>query len=131
MKQPELPGEMQTTYINLEAALDVRFCCGNPNGLLARGLYICKIFKPCEWMRLRTALELDPPSPRALPNGLFLPTYSTISRFSLPAGTRVSAVPLLAASTEPTLSTILQAALTLPSVPAPASQCSSSAAAAS
>lgn len=29
MKQTELPGEMQTTYINLEAPLDVRFCCGN------------------------------------------------------------------------------------------------------
>lgn len=73
MKQPELPGEMQTTYIILEAPLDAKLCCRNMDELLAHCPCVCKTCKQCERMRPGTALELDPPSPGGLPKGWFLP----------------------------------------------------------
>lgn len=78
MKQPELPGKVQTPYIILEAALDAKLCRRNMDELLAHCPFICKICKQCERMRPRTALELDPPSPGGLPKGWFLPTESPI-----------------------------------------------------
>lgn len=60
MKQPELPGEMQTIYNILEAPLDAKICCRNMDELLAR--CICKACKQCERMRSGTAWSwIHPP----------------------------------------------------------------------
>lgn len=39
------------------------------DGPLAHSSYVCKTLKPCEQMKPRTVLELDPPSPGGLPKG--------------------------------------------------------------
>lgn len=60
MKQPELPGEMQTIYIILEAPLDAKICCRNMDELLAH--CICKACKQCERIRPGTAWSwIHPP----------------------------------------------------------------------
>lgn len=48
MKQPEPPGEMQTTYIILEAPLHAKICCRNVDELLAHCPCICKTCKKDE-----------------------------------------------------------------------------------
>lgn len=122
MKQPEPPGEMQTTYIILERPLNAKICCRNMDELLAHCpcVWICK---QCGRMRPGTALELDPPSPGELPKVWFLSNLQVLSARRCP--TLLLVVPLLLTSTESTFMTILQAALTLHSMTAPKSQCSS------